>query len=328
MEYHPALLASQDDGSGSKFASNMGCGSGMEISLGTLGGVNGSMFIPYTHINPPASSSSGGRRRRVRRPGRGPGGGHGRGRGVRRLHRLGGQRDGREHGEGGSGVVGGRTGRIAAALARPPPSANTSAPGTGPARGRKPPNYDESTDEEDDERRVFSGLTEEERRAEVAEYGHGYDGERLSDDQARRLLVLMEHASTCPGKTESAELGDENRSVLRPQERPRELTPRRFPFFSPPSLPPQAQVGEARQRLPLDQDAHAPRPGLHRPPPQRRRLSVPVVRRREAPDVPPSELRGRRPVHGLQPRGDGRGRGRGDGAGERTPDARRPERAQ
>ena len=32
------------------------------------------------------------------------------------------------------------------------------------------------------------------------EFGHDYNGEVLSDDEARKLLVLIEHASTCPGR--------------------------------------------------------------------------------------------------------------------------------
>lgn len=66
-------------------------------------------------------------------------------------------------------------------------------------------NYDESSDEEEtavDAEDVDSVTREE--RAEREEFGFDYKGETLSDDQARRLLVLIEHASTCPGKHHSA----------------------------------------------------------------------------------------------------------------------------
>jgi hypothetical protein len=40
------------------------------------------------------------------------------------------------------------------------------------------------------------------------EFGHDYKGEILSDDHARRLLVLIDHASTCPGKHQSTQHRD------------------------------------------------------------------------------------------------------------------------
>ena len=81
-------------------------------------------------------------------------------------------------------------------------------------------NYDESSDEEDimrgpdgKEKRTYAELKADENgdidsiaREECIdreEYGHDYKGETLSDDQAQRLLVLIEHASTCPGKHQS-----------------------------------------------------------------------------------------------------------------------------
>ena len=39
-----------------------------------------------------------------------------------------------------------------------------------------------------------------EERAEREEFGFEYKGDKLTYDQARRLLVLIEHASTCPGR--------------------------------------------------------------------------------------------------------------------------------
>jgi hypothetical protein len=39
-----------------------------------------------------------------------------------------------------------------------------------------------------------------EESVEREEFGYEYKGEKMSDDQARRLLVLIEHASTCPGR--------------------------------------------------------------------------------------------------------------------------------
>jgi hypothetical protein len=40
------------------------------------------------------------------------------------------------------------------------------------------------------------------------EFGHDYKGEILSDDHARRLLVLIDHASTCPGNHQSTQHRD------------------------------------------------------------------------------------------------------------------------
>ena len=82
-------------------------------------------------------------------------------------------------------------------------------------------NYDESSDEEgddakdDDKTPKKNGATEEkyngggdsdedtvarEERMEREEIGFDYKGEKLTSDQARKLLVLIEHASTCPGR--------------------------------------------------------------------------------------------------------------------------------
>ena len=70
-------------------------------------------------------------------------------------------------------------------------------------------NYDESSDEEEDRMTLVELAADEngdidsvtrEEVVEREEFGHEYKGDTLSDDQARRLLVLMEHASTCPGR--------------------------------------------------------------------------------------------------------------------------------
>ena len=66
-------------------------------------------------------------------------------------------------------------------------------------------NYDESTDEEDDGGGGGGSDNDEdtvarEERVEREEFGLDYKGETLTDDQSRRLLVLIEHASTCPGR--------------------------------------------------------------------------------------------------------------------------------
>jgi predicted RNA-binding Zn-ribbon protein involved in translation (DUF1610 family) len=73
-------------------------------------------------------------------------------------------------------------------------------------------NYDESSDDEeeppfsaggdsnmdDDDDDDDSAAREE--SVEREDFGYEYKGEKLSDGQARRLLVLIEHASTCPGR--------------------------------------------------------------------------------------------------------------------------------
>ena len=74
-------------------------------------------------------------------------------------------------------------------------------------------NYAESSDEEDelgnkkvtvaelaaDENGDIDSVTREDCM-DREEFGHDYSGEVLSDDEARKLLVLIEHASTCPGR--------------------------------------------------------------------------------------------------------------------------------
>jgi len=73
-------------------------------------------------------------------------------------------------------------------------------------------NYDESSDEEENATvdtkiaaaAVGEGGNADEvdsvTREEREEFGFEYKGDKLIDDQARRLLVLIEHASTCPGR--------------------------------------------------------------------------------------------------------------------------------
>ena len=74
-------------------------------------------------------------------------------------------------------------------------------------------NYAESSDEEDelgnkkvtvaelvaDENGDIDSVTREDCM-DREEFGLDYSGEVLSDDEARKLLVLIEHASTCPGR--------------------------------------------------------------------------------------------------------------------------------
>ena len=74
-------------------------------------------------------------------------------------------------------------------------------------------NYAESSDEEDelgnkkvtvaelaaDENGDIDSVTREDCM-DREEFGLDYNGEVLSDDEARKLLVLIEHASTCPGR--------------------------------------------------------------------------------------------------------------------------------
>eukprot|EP00984_Skeletonema_dohrnii_P024004 scaffold13115_cov139-Skeletonema_dohrnii-CCMP3373.AAC.2 len=60
--------------------------------------------------------------------------------------------------------------------------------------------YDESSDEEEEIDLDDADSVTREEKIEKEEFGFEYKGEQLSDDQARRLLVLIEHASTCPGR--------------------------------------------------------------------------------------------------------------------------------
>lgn len=60
--------------------------------------------------------------------------------------------------------------------------------------------YDESSDEEEEIDLDDADSVTREEKIEKEEFGFEYKGEKLSDDQARRLLVLIEHASTCPGR--------------------------------------------------------------------------------------------------------------------------------
>jgi len=60
--------------------------------------------------------------------------------------------------------------------------------------------YDESSDEEEEVDIDDADSVTREEKIEKEEFGFEYKGEKLSDDQAKRLLVLIEHASTCPGR--------------------------------------------------------------------------------------------------------------------------------
>jgi hypothetical protein len=60
--------------------------------------------------------------------------------------------------------------------------------------------YDESTEEEDATYDNDMDSVTREERAEKEEFGFDFVGETLSEDQSRKLLVLIEHASICPGR--------------------------------------------------------------------------------------------------------------------------------
>ncbi|KAL7485169.1 hypothetical protein ACHAW6_010779 [Cyclotella cf. meneghiniana] len=64
--------------------------------------------------------------------------------------------------------------------------------------------YDESSEEEDTNYDNDMDSVTREERAEREDFGFDYKGEVLSEDQAKRLLVLIEHASVCPGRHRSA----------------------------------------------------------------------------------------------------------------------------
>ena len=77
-------------------------------------------------------------------------------------------------------------------------------------------NYDESSDEDDDEVPLAERGNESDEDEDLdsitmedmidrEEFGHDYKGEILTDDHARRLLILIDHASTCPGKHQSTQ---------------------------------------------------------------------------------------------------------------------------
>ncbi|KAL7545519.1 hypothetical protein ACHAWF_008867, partial [Thalassiosira exigua] len=66
--------------------------------------------------------------------------------------------------------------------------------------------YGASSDEDEGVGRTGDGDFEDEdtvareERIDREEFGYEYRGEKLTDDQATKLLVLIEHASTCPGR--------------------------------------------------------------------------------------------------------------------------------
>jgi predicted RNA-binding Zn-ribbon protein involved in translation (DUF1610 family) len=60
--------------------------------------------------------------------------------------------------------------------------------------------YDDSSDEEEDIDLDDADSVTREEKIEKEDFGFEYKGEKMSDDQATRLLVLIEHASTCPGR--------------------------------------------------------------------------------------------------------------------------------
>ena len=60
--------------------------------------------------------------------------------------------------------------------------------------------YDESSEEEETSYDNDMDSVTREDRAEREEFGQEYKGETLTEDQSRRLLVLIEHASICPGR--------------------------------------------------------------------------------------------------------------------------------
>ena len=60
--------------------------------------------------------------------------------------------------------------------------------------------YDESSEEEDTTYDNDMDSVTREDRAEREEFGLEFKGETLTDEQSRKLLVLIEHASICPGR--------------------------------------------------------------------------------------------------------------------------------
>jgi hypothetical protein len=52
----------------------------------------------------------------------------------------------------------------------------------------------------DDSLDNLMGIMSPAEQAENEQFGVEYNGPKLTDDQASRLLVLMSHASTCPGR--------------------------------------------------------------------------------------------------------------------------------
>mmetsp|Transcript_13119 Transcript_13119/g.27572 ORF Transcript_13119/g.27572 Transcript_13119/m.27572 type:complete len:470 (-) Transcript_13119:107-1516(-) len=63
----------------------------------------------------------------------------------------------------------------------------------------------ESTDDDDTWGDNIDGDSiAREERVEREDFGFDYKGEKLTDEQARKLLVLIEHASTCPGRHRSS----------------------------------------------------------------------------------------------------------------------------
>ena len=60
--------------------------------------------------------------------------------------------------------------------------------------------YTESSEEEDTTYDNDMDSVTREERAEKEEFGYDFKGETLSEEQSRKLLVLIEHASICPGR--------------------------------------------------------------------------------------------------------------------------------
>jgi len=66
----------------------------------------------------------------------------------------------------------------------------------------------ESSDDSGDDDGVlgFNGSLTPAERAEAEDFGHDYAGPKLEDGEASRLLILMGHASTCPGRHRKGKL--------------------------------------------------------------------------------------------------------------------------
>lgn len=60
--------------------------------------------------------------------------------------------------------------------------------------------YESSDDDETWGDNNDGNSIEREECVEREDFGFDYKGEKLTDDQARKLLVLIDHASTCPGR--------------------------------------------------------------------------------------------------------------------------------
>ena len=54
--------------------------------------------------------------------------------------------------------------------------------------------------EDDDTVLGFNGPLSPAERAEAEDFGRDYAGPKMTESESARLMVLMAHASTCPGR--------------------------------------------------------------------------------------------------------------------------------